>query len=269
GEDADRHREPTHAAGHPRAGRRRAAPPGRAAQAPARPVLPPPDGDAAPRDALRLAAGARLRGAVREHLHGAHGQGPRPGPAGRVERLRRRDARHDLLRLPDHGAALRPLRALRRPRPAPRPAEDRLLALPGHRRGADLRRGQRRRVLELLHLLRDAGLRDRLRRLGPLPLRASHRRPAARRGLPAPGGARRLGQAHRGRRPRARRRGPLAGRDARLHLADPAARQRAALARRDRRPRAGARGPPGPGGHHRRPGLPAGEGGRARRPVPP
>ena len=64
---------------------------------------------------------------------------------------------------------------------------------------------------------------------------------AARRGLPPPRGARRLGQAHRGRRARARRRGARAGRDGRLHLAHAAAGQRPALARADRGPRRGAR----------------------------
>ena len=158
---------------------------------------------------------------------------------------------------------------VRRARPAPRPAADRHEPLPGHARGARVRRRQRRAVLELLHLLRHAGVRDRDRRRRPQPLRARHRRAAARRRLPPPRGAGGLGQAHRGRRPRAHRRGARAGRDGRLHLAHAAPGQRAALARADRRPARGARRAPRPGGHHRRPGLPGGARRRARRPVPP
>ena len=96
-------------------------------------------------------------------------------------------------------------------------------------------------LLELLHLLRHAVLRDRLRRLDPLGLREGHGRAAARRGLPPARPARRLRAPHRGRRARARRRGARAGRDGRLHLADAAARQRPALARADRGPRRRAR----------------------------
>ena len=101
-----------------------------------------------------------------------------------------------------------------------------------------------------------------------LDLREGHRRAAARGRLPAPRGAGRLGQAHRGRPLGARRRGPRARRHDRLHLAHPAARQRPALARSDRGPPGGARPPPRAGGHHRRPRLPRGAGGRAGRPVP-
>ena len=173
------------------------------------------------------------------------------------------------LRLPRDRAAVRPLRALRRALAAAGPAAHRLLALPGHRRGADLRAGQRRAVLELLHLLRHALLRDRVRLVLALDLRAGHRRPAARRGLPPARGARRLGQAHRGRPPRARGRGPRARGHDRLHLPHAAARQRPALARPDRGPARGARAPPRAGGDHRRPRLPRGARGRARRPVPP
>ena len=53
-------------------------------------------------------------------------------------------------------------------------------------------RRQRRAVLELLHLLRHAVLRDRLRRLDPLGLREGHGRAPARRGLPPARAARRL-----------------------------------------------------------------------------
>ena len=124
-------------------------------------------------------------------------------------------------------------------------------------------------LLELLHLLRHAVLRDRLHRLDPLGLREGHGHAAAGRRLPPARAAGRLRAPHRGRRACARRRGPRAGRDGRLHLADAAAGQRAALAGPDRGPRRGARQPARAGGHHRRPRLPAGPGRRARRPVPP
>ena len=92
----------------------------------------------------------------------------------------RRDARHDRLRLPGDRPAVRPLRAVLVARRAPRPVADRLLAVPGDGRRAHLRAGQRRAVLELLHLLRHAGLRDLLHRLAALALRAGHRlHPAA------------------------------------------------------------------------------------------
>ena len=70
----------------------------------------------------------------------------------------------------------------------PGPAADRLLAVPGHRGRADLRAGQRRAVLELLHLLRHAVLRDRLRLDDPLALRAG--RPACCCARPATAAAR-------------------------------------------------------------------------------
>ena len=180
-----------------------------------------------------------------------------------------RDEGEHRLRLPRHRAALRALEPLRGARAAAGPAADRLLAVPGDGRRADLRARQGRAVLELLHLLRHADLRDRLRLELPLGVREGHGLAAARRGLPAPRRDRRLGQAHRGGPPRARRRGARAGGHARLHLAHAAAGQRAALARGDRGAAGGARAPPGPGGHHRRPGLPGGARGRARRPVPP
>ena len=128
--------------------------------------------------------------------------------------------------------------------------------------------GQRPGVLELLHLLRHVRLRRGHPRLGPLALRDGHGRDPARGGLPPARGARRLRPAHRGRRARAHGRGPRAGRDGRLHLAHAAAGQRAALAGPDRGRRPRARRLPRPGSDHRRPGLPAGARGRARRHLP-
>ena len=129
------------------------------------------------RQVLRVisSARARLRRRVRGPLDRPDGQG---GAAQRrlgLADLLRGGAQHDRLRLPGDRPAVRALRALRRARPAPRPAEDRHVAVPGGRRRPGLRRGQRRALLELLHLLRDAGLRDRLRRLDPLGLREGHR----------------------------------------------------------------------------------------------
>ena len=242
---------------------------GRPPQAAAAALVPAARRDAAQRRPDRHAAGARLRGRVRGDLHRADAQGAHPLRRLGLARLLRGGQEPDRVRLSGDRAAVRPLRPLRRARAAPGPAEDRHLAVPGDRGGADLRRRQRRAVLELLHLLRHAVLRDRLRRLDPLGLREGHRHAAAGRGLPPARAAGRLGPPHRGRRARARRRGPRARRDGRLHLADAAPGQRAALARPDRGPRRRARQPARAGGHHRRPRLPAGAGRRARRPVPP
>ena len=148
--------------------------------------------------------------------------------------------------------------------------QHRLLALPGDGRGADLRAASTASSTRATtSSTARCSSRSSTSRLAPLGLRAGHRRAAARRRLPAPRGARRHRQAHRGRRPRAARRGARAGRDGRLHLADAAARQRPALARAGSRTSPRCSTPPHRRGHHRRPGLPAGAGGRARRPVPP
>ena len=88
-------------------------------------------------------------------------------------------------------------------------------------------------------------------------------------GLPAAGAAGGLGQAHRGGRARAREPRADPGADRRLHLADAAPPERAALTRQARRTRRDARRRARPGGDHRRPRLPAGQGGRARRSLSP
>src|SRR5439155_1210917 len=76
-----------------------------------------------------------------------------------------------VVRVPRHGAAVRPQRAVRQPRRAARADAHRLLPHRGDGRRPDLRDRQRRAVLELLHLLWVAALRRRLCRDVPLPLR--------------------------------------------------------------------------------------------------
>ena len=131
-------------------------------------------------------------------------------------------------------------------------------------------RAHRRGVLELLHLLRLAGVRRALRLSARAFVfdRATGVDPPRRR-LPAPRAARRHRRAHRGRRPRARRE-PGPDQRRRLHLAHAAARTTgcarsarwrtsAASSTRNKRRR----------GHHRRPRVPPAGGGRARRRLPP
>ena len=174
-----------------------------------------------------------------------------------------------MVRLPRHGAAVRQGGAVRRPRRAPGAVEHRRLALPGDGRDRAVRDRQRPGVLELLHLLRDALLRRRLRVDVPLRLRAHDRAPAARGGLPAPRGARGHRRAHRGRGARAvlGRRGQHQRH--RLRVARAAAPQRADLAGHPGRPGRHRARPSRRRGHHRRPRVPRARGGRARRPVPP
>ena len=138
-------------------------------------------------------------------------------------------------------------------------------------RRADLRAGQRRGVLELLHLLRLAVLRRRLRLArcaastsgvtGWLLRAAGYQRRAV---LVGTGAAHRGGRARARRRPRTRRSASSASSRS-TPRPDNGLRSLGTLddlARRDRR--AARRR-----GHHRRPRLPAAAGGRARRPLPP
>ena len=86
-------------------------------------------------------------------------------------------------------AAVRALRPLPRPRPAPRlHARDRL-AVPGHAGRPDLRGDRGRGVPVVLHLLRLAVLRAAVRVVAALGVRARLGHGAAGRRLPAPGGA--------------------------------------------------------------------------------
>ena len=90
-------------------------------------------------------------------------------PARRLQPSARRGATpaHPLaVRLPAHGADVRPGGPLRRPAAAPRPAQDLRRAVPGHGDRAGLRAGHGQPLHELLHLLRRAVLRHRLH-LGP------------------------------------------------------------------------------------------------------
>ena len=211
--------------------------------------------------AIVLAAGARLRRRLRGDLHRADAQGGAARRRWAVGTPSTRPRHYVAVRLPRHRAAVRALGPVRRPRRAPGPARassPSLFQVDGRR--AALRGRQRRAVLELLHLLRLAVLRDRLssaRCAGRYEQR--HRRAAARRRLPPPRGARRLRPAHRGRRARAAPTTVHAPIDVvgfiSLHAA---ARQRPALARAARGPRRRCSTPPRRRGDHRRPRLPAG-----------
>ena len=81
------------------------------------------------------------------------------------------------VRLPADGAAVRALGPVRRARAAPGALADRRLAVPGRVRRADLRRRQRRTLLQLLPLLRLARLRAAsTSSLAARGLRVAHRR---------------------------------------------------------------------------------------------
>ncbi len=108
-------------------------------------------------------------GRVARDLHGARAQGG--ACTGSVAPCTTRFTRPNTdprLRLPADRAAVRALGPLRRARAAPRPVAHRRLAVPGRVRRADLRGGQRRTLLQLLHLLRLARLRAVLRLLAAL-----------------------------------------------------------------------------------------------------
>ena len=208
-----------------------------------------------------VAAGARLRSR----------SSWRSSPPSCSRRSSRDDARHVgrapprprttcRVRVPRHGAAVRPLRALRRARAAAGPVADRRVALPGHGRDAALR--DRQRPASSRATTSSTG-RSSSRSSTSSTFRWAYERvtgaPPARGRLPAPGGPRRLRRAHRGRRARAvLGRGRRADRGDRLHLADAAARQRPALARAPWTTwPTSCSTPPRRRGHHRRPRLPA------------
>ncbi len=114
---------------------------------------------------------------------GARRARPRDGP-----RRAEPDRGPRRVRLPGHRAAVRALGPVRRPRPAARADAHRRRAVPDDGRRAALRARQRARLLELLHLLRHAVLRRRLRR--PRSAAPTRRRPARSCGRPATGAAR-------------------------------------------------------------------------------
>ena len=194
----------------------------------------------------RRAAAVRLRPRRRAHSH-ARGARPRrplprdlhradredgPAPSGPDRADVGPGARLPAARRPRDAAAVRPLRALPRAGAAPRaPARDRV-ALPDHRRRADLRAARGRELPVVLHLLRLAAVRADLRVGVPLGVRAGDRSDPARRRLPPPRGARGLRHEHPGGLARAARQprdravrlrgahaGGAGGRPARLPLA--------------------------------------------------
>ena len=241
----------------------------RAPQAPAGAVVPAAVGHAAPHRARRVAARARLR------RRSSWPSSPRSGS--RPRRATRWTCRSPSTRPRTTSAFAFLVTALlfakagpvRRPRRAPRAVEHRRRPLPGHGRDRAVRGRQRPAVLQLLHLLRLAVLRGRLRLDVPLRLRAS--RPA--RLLRAAGYQRRAVLVGTGEHIEDVAHALAAGDEGdqrhRLRLAAAAARQRPDLAGHARGPRRGRGGPPRRRGHHRRPRLPPARGGRARRPVPP
>ncbi len=167
-------------------------------------VVPAAARDAATGRPRRVAAGPRPHRRRRRAVHGSGSQELRSRDLGRLDRLAR-DPPLGLVRLPDHGADVRARRPVRGPPATPRTRADRHRAVPGHRDLARLRAGQRRALLELLHLLRLAVLRHRVHRHAARASSAGHRVAARAGGVRAPSAARRLREAHRGGRARAGR----------------------------------------------------------------
>ena len=175
----------------------------------------------------------------------------------------------DPVRLPGHRAAVRAGRPVRRPHAPARTGPDRHRAVPGDGDRAGVRARRRPALLELLHLLRLAVLRDDLHRRAPRAAPARQRLAARAGRIRAARGAGRVRQAHRGGRAGAGRPVAHAGRHRRLHLSDASPAERPALARRAARSADVLEIEARAGGDHRRPRLPPGQGGRARRHVPP
>ena len=173
------------------------------------------------------------------------------------------------VRLSDHRADVRPGGPVRRANAPARIRQDHYRAVPGDRDRAGVRAGKRRALLQLLHLLRLAvsGLdvhlgaargAHQVHRLDPRPGR-----------LPPPGDPGRVGQAPGGGRARAREPRADGSRGRRLLLADAPPPERVAVPRRTRPAARGARRRARAGSDHRRPRLPAGAGGGARRRLSP
>ena len=151
-------------------------------------------------------------------------------------------ARLPAVRLPGHDAALRARRPLRLARDPARPGADVATLFQVTLIVADLRARQRRRVLDLLALLRRPRLRGALRRRSAPRLRGGDRPAAQLARLPAPRRAGRHRRADRRRRPRARGRAPATLRDGRLLRPRRLSDERAARPRRARRAAAIASG---------------------------
>ncbi len=129
---------------------------------------------------------------------------------------------------------------------AQRPGMTRIVAcaLPGDVRGGAVRAGQRRALLELLHLLGLAGVRAAVRTAAAATCTSGPRARSLRdRGPRAPRGAGGHGLAHPRGGARARGRAPLARGGRGVRLAARAARERSALAGHPARPGAGAERP--------------------------
>ena len=161
------------------------------------------------------------------------------------------------VRVPDHGADVRPWGPVRGSAEAPRAVPDRVGAVPDDDHLAGVRAGQRRALLQLLHLLRLVVLRRGVHLRAPRAASSRHWLDARAGRVRAASAAGGLGQAHRSGSSCAR--GPVADarRHRRLHLADAATPERSALARHARGAPGGARTGADPRGDHRRPRVPA------------
>src|SRR5205085_10108824 len=106
--------------------------------------------------------------------------------------------------LPDHGADVRPGRPVRGPPATPRVLDDRDGALLYDGDLAGVRAGQRRALLQLLHLLRLAVLRGGLHLGAARAPSAAHRVAAGTGGVSPPRAAGGVREAYRGRPSRAR-----------------------------------------------------------------
>ena len=213
--------------------------------------------DAAPARAHPHAAGARLRRRLRGHLHGADGQGGDRATALGVERVARGDQGHDRLRLPGDARCCSRAPGLYADR-AQRPGLPRIVSSLFQVTVVALIfavvNGEQYSSYYIFYgtlffaIVYVSALRWVYEQITGVLLRAAGYRRRAR--------ARRLRQAHRGRRPRA---------DDEAHAPVELVGFISLTPRPDnglrslghyRGPRRGARPPPRAGGHHRRPGLP-------------
>ena len=160
-------------------------------QAPAVPVVRAAVGDAAQGRAGGVAARARFHRRRRRPVHGADAQAGRSRPAERVGRVARHQAL-DPVRVPGDRAGVRPRRPVRGSHAPARTGADRHRSVPGDRDRAGVRARRRPALLELLHLLRHAVLRDDLHRRAARAASARERLAARPGGLRASRGAGRI-----------------------------------------------------------------------------